>query len=158
MSGFFARWRKYAKLQALSRRLGIRHVKDILPTDSIEGWLEQHDERKRAKNELYDLVLTDNQCVSVLSNYSADRETLQALYTELLEAGAGQWADSRWIPCYALAEPWSLDFLLRKRASIGIGPGAAFRVVTYYQDNLRVEWLALEPPLEAREQFRLRTQ
>lgn len=158
MPGFLARWRKYAKLQSLSRHLGIRHLKDVLPAGSIEGWLEQGDEREKAENELYDLVLAENQCASVLSNHRADRETLQALYGELLEAGAGQWAGSRWIPCYALAEPWTLDFLLRKHASIGIGAEAAFRVVTYYQDNLRVEWLALEPPLEAREQYRLRTQ
>lgn len=156
MPGFLSRWTKYAKLQALSRRLGIREVEDFLPADSIESWLERGEEREKAENELYDLVFADKECARVLSDYRADRETLQAVYSGLLKAGAGQWAGSQWIPCYALAEPWTLAFLLRKHTSIGIGQEAAFRVITYYQDNLRVEWLALEPPLESRESYRLR--
>jgi hypothetical protein len=156
MAGFFTRWRKYSKLHAMSRRLGIRGPQDTLPAGSIENWLKQGDERKQAEQDLYNMVLSDHHCIAVIAKHGANRETLASLYGALLRAGAGQWAGASWIPCFALAEPWTLDFLLRKQAVGGIQTEEAFRIVTFYQDDLSLAWLTAEPPLAAREQYRRR--
>jgi hypothetical protein len=156
MSGFFARWRKNSKLHALSRRLGIRGPQDDLPTGSIENWLKDGDEGKQAEQDLYNMVLTDHDCKAIVAKHGANRETLASLYSGLLRAGAGQWAGASWIPCFALAEPWTLDFLLRKHAVGGIRREEAFRIVSFYQDDLTLAWLTADPPLAAREQYRRR--
>lgn len=45
--------------------------------------------------------------------HKADRETLHALYVELLANGAGQWEGGHFVPVSALAYDFTLLFLLQ---------------------------------------------
>lgn len=129
MIRFLRRWRIYAKLYALSRQLSrIPASADELLNDTGE----------RAREQLFKLIESDEACSLVLKKYGASRQMLEALYEELLEAGAGQCAGSKYIPCFALAEPWTLDYLLRRRRQSPtgqIGVSEAFEVVVFYQDG-----------------------
>ena len=134
---FWERWRKYARLGALARRLGGQ----ALP-GSLEQLFEWGDAQDRGLKDLFELIESDQLCLKVLAKYDADTSTLKALYTELLEAGAGQWASRRYVPCYALAEPWCLEYLLARRRLAGIVRETdAFKLIEFYAGRKDVQWL-----------------
>lgn len=111
--GLLQRWRKYAKLHALSRKQapwancvggGNMTVENLLDRSSDQD-LE----------ELSTVVLKDEDCLVVLSRFQGSAETLCELFWELCRAGVGQWAGNLYVPYVALAEPWTLEYLLRRR-------------------------------------------
>ena len=131
LSGFFQRWRKYSKLSALSRNR--RHI----PVTVEEIVHSSHD---RDLEELISVVLNDKDCRAVLSGFNGTEETLRELYDKLIKSGAGQWAEWDWIPYMALAEPWALEYLLRRNQADSF-LRIAMRIVVFYQDKKTLEWL-----------------
>ena len=138
--GFLQRWRKYSKLSALSRKKGHSPL-------TVEALLDGSSDRDL--EELCSIVLKDEDCLAVLSRFKGSAETLRELFSELSRAGAGQWAEQRYIPYVALAEPWTLEYLLRRRSQAASIQETAFRVLVFYQDKKPLAWLqddAKEPP------------
>jgi hypothetical protein len=142
MFSSFRRLRKYATLHRMSREFAINYGK-IPP--SFEAMLRRGDEDDRLLEEFYSLVQADKGCSILLAHYGADRVVLEQIFKALMQAGAGQWAGKRFIPFLALAEPWTLEYLLRHRSRSfkppGIGESEAFHVVVFYQDRKPLEWL-----------------
>lgn len=132
MGGFLRRWRKYSKLSALSRRK--RH----LPR-TVEALLDRSYDRDL--EELCSIVLNDKDCLAVLLRFKGSAETLRELFSELSRAGAGQWAENLYIPYVALAEPWTLEYLLRRRSQSASLLETAYRIVSFYQDKKPLAWL-----------------
>ena len=130
--GFLQRWRKYSKLNALSRK------KKHLPL-TVEALLD--DSSDRDLEELCSIVLKDEDCLAVLSRFKGSAETLRELFDELSRAGAGQWNKHLYIPYVALAEPWTLEYLLRRRSQAAAIQGTALRVLVFYQDKKPLAWL-----------------
>ena len=112
MLGFVQRWRKYSKLHALSRRQRQRASRVM----TVEGLLDGSSDRDL--EELCSIVLGDKDCLAVLSGNNGSAETLRELFHELCRGGAGQWAENLYVPYVALAEPWMLEYLLRRRSRI----------------------------------------
>lgn len=129
---FFRRWRKYSKLSALSRKR--RHF----PV-TVEELLR--DSSDRDLEELCSIVLNDKDCLAVLSRFNGSAETLRELEGDLIKAGAGQWAGQQWIPYMALAEPWTLEYLLLRRSQSASLLGTASRIVIFYQHKKPLAWL-----------------
>ena len=138
--GFLQRWRKYSKLGALSRKKGSSPL-------TVDALLDGSSDRDLKK--LCSIVLKDEDCLAVLSRFKGSAETLRELFRELVRAGAGQWAKQRYIPYVALAEPCTLEYLLRRRSQAASIQETAFRVLVFYQDKKPLAWLqddAKEPP------------
>lgn len=142
MLRFFRRWWKYSKLSRLSREFAVHYGR--IP-ESTEALFRQGEEDDRLLGELYSLVEADKECSALMARYNADRQILQQLFSALMKEGAGQWAGKKFIPFWALAEPWTLEYLLRHRSRSftggGIGLAEAFHVLVFYQDEKGIEWL-----------------
>ena len=132
MRSFLRRWRKYSKLHALSRK----HSQPPLTVEAIVDGSSDCDLK-----ELFIIVLQDNDCVAVLTRFGGSAQTLHEMFWELLRAGAGQWSENLYIPYIALAEPWTLEYLLRRRSQSAPIVETAFRIVTFYQDKKPLNWL-----------------
>ena len=131
--GFLQQWRKYSKLSALSRKK--RHS----PL-TVEALLDGSSDRDL--EELCSIVLKDEDCLAVLSRFKGSAETLRELFSELSRAGAGQWTKRQlYIPYVALAEPWTLEYLLRRRSQSASIRETGFRVLVFYQDKKPLAWL-----------------
>lgn len=135
MLGFVQRWRKYSKLHALSRRQRQRASRVMSVEELLDGSSD------RDLEELCSIVLGDKDCLAVLSGYSGSAETLRELFHELCRGGAGQWAENLYVPYVALAEPWTLEYLLRRRSGSAAIQETAFRIVAFYQDKKPLRWL-----------------
>ena len=139
MGGFLQRWRKYSKLHALSRKKAQWANRVAQGGLTVEGLLEGSSSGDL--EELCSIVLNDKDCLAVLSRFEGSAETLRELFWELCRAGAGQWAGNLYIPYVALAEPWSLEYLLRRSSQSASLQETAFRVLVFYQDKKPQEWL-----------------
>ena len=135
MAGFFQRWRKYSKLHALSRKKKHREFGGMTVEKLLDGSSD------RDLEELCSIVLKDKDCLAVLSRFNGPAETLRELFGELCSAGAGQWAENLYLPHVALAEPWTLEYLLRRRNQSASIRETAHRVLVSYQDKEPLEWL-----------------
>ena len=80
----------------------------------------------------------------IVSRFQGSAETLHELFWELCRAGAGQWAGNLYVPYVALAEPWTLEYLLRRRCQAASIQETAFRVLVFYQDKKPLVWLRSE--------------
>ena len=84
--------------------------------------------------ELVSLIENDKDCSAILRNYNANAQTLRELFRELEKASADEWSKNQYIPCLALAEPWTLESPASPNAN---GKGGwktgALRVVAFYQ-------------------------
>ena len=141
MAGFFQRWRKYSKLQALSRKQRHQELGGMTVEKLLDG------SRDRDLEELCSIVLKDKDCLAVLSRFNGPAvETLRELFSELCSAGAGQWAESFYIPYVALTEPWTLECLLRRRNQSASLRETACRVLVFYQDKKPLAWLQSDSP------------
>ena len=129
---FLQRWRKYSKLKVLSRKKRNSSL-------TVEALL--NDSSDRDLEELCSIVLKDEDCLAVLSKFKGSVETLRELFWELSRAGAGQWAEWQYIPYIALAEPWTLEYLLRRRSQAASIQETALRVLVFYQDKKPLAWL-----------------
>ena len=136
MAGFLQRWLKYSELSALSRKK--RH----LPL-TVEALLDSSSDRDLEK--LCSIVLKDKDCLAVLSRFKGSAETLRELFHELSRAGAGQWAKNPYIPYVALAEPWTIEYLLHRRIQSAPLQETAARIVIFYQDKKPLAWLNRDP-------------
>ena len=140
MAGFIRRWRKYSKLRTLSRKKRQRDYRVHGSDGTVDEILD--DSSDRHLEELCSVVLKDKDCLSVLLRYSGSTRTLRELFGELCRAGEGQWAENLYIPYVALAEPWTLDYLLRRRRQAASIRETGFRIVTFYQDRKPLAWLS----------------
>ena len=125
--------RKYSKLYVLSRNKSQNRpqtIEDMRRYDS-SGDLEK----------LCSIVLEDKDCLSVLQEHNGSKETLHKLFGELEIAGAGQFIGDRYIPYWALAEPWALEYLLRRHSQSASLRETAFRVVVFYGERKSIAWL-----------------
>ena len=135
--GLLQRMRKYSKLSTLSRKKG-------QSPRTVEALL--NDSSNRDLEELCSIVLKDKDCFPVLSRFECSAETLRELFHQLSRAGAGQWAEWRYIPYFALAEPWTLEYLLRRRSQAASIQETASRIVVFYQDKKPLVWLQSDHP------------
>ena len=135
MAGFFQRWRKYSKLHTLSRKQRHRELNGM----TVEKLIDSSSDRDL--EELCSVVLKDKDCLAVLSRSNDPAETLRELFGELCVAGAGQWAENLYIPYIALTEPWTLDYLLRRRNESASIRETAHRVLVFYQNKKPLAWL-----------------
>ena len=140
MAGFLQRWRKYSKLRTLSRKKEHRELGGM----TVEKLLDGSSDRDLEK--LCSIVLKDRDCLAVLSRFNGPVETLRELFGELCRAGAGQWAGNLYIPYVALAEPWTLEYLIRRRNQSASIQETALRVLVFYQDKKPLAWLQSDSP------------
>jgi len=136
------RWRKYSKLHTLSRKKRQRDYRVHRGDATVEEIL--NDSSDRDLEELCSLVLKDTDCLAVLLKFNGSAKTLRELFWELCRAGSGQWAENLYIPYVALAEPWALEYLLRRRSQSASLRETAFRVLVFYQDGKSIAWLNAE--------------
>ena len=106
---------------------------------TVEALLD--DSSDRDLEELCSIVLKDEDCLAVLSRFKGSAEALRELFDELSRAGAGQWNKNLYIPYVALAEPWTLEYLLRRRSQAASIQETALRVLVFYQDKKPLAWL-----------------
>jgi len=81
------------------------------------------------------LIENDQDSAIVLRKYKATSRTLEDLFFELERAGADHWAKGIYIPCVAIADARTLDYLLRVRGRTcrTIGKTMAGLVVGFYE-------------------------
>jgi hypothetical protein len=84
---------------------------------TAENFFDLASNKKRAEEQLYDLIEGDRTLKAVMAKHGATRQTLEGVYRHLIMAGAGQWARGHWIAASALAYGSTLDFVLEKLAS-----------------------------------------
>jgi hypothetical protein len=98
-------------LEKISKRLDI-----VLPSNP-----NHFDEVFRltdsAEDELFDYCESQPAVKAVMENFQASREHLKEIYSQLIEAGAGQWSCGHWVPASALAYPEPLEYVLSRRES-----------------------------------------
>ena len=141
MAGFLQRWRKYSKLHALSRKQRHRELGGMTVEKLLDGSSD------RDLEELCSIVLNDKDCLAVLSRFNGPAaETLRELFRELCAASAGQWAGNLYIPYVALTEPWTLEYLLRRRNQSASLRETAYQVLVFYQDKKPLAWLQSDSP------------
>ncbi len=123
MSKLISGWSGSTTLFALSRELAapVATVEDIVGTG-----------REDALSRLFDLVENDADCKLMLGNWNANRKVLADLYGFMLRAGAGQLLHGKYVPCFALANPWTLEYLLACRENRRLGLQAAGAVCEFF--------------------------
>lgn len=135
MSTSASQAQKYKRLVALSHMMAapaIPTVEDLLGMTGQGGALD----------DLITLVANDGDCRPILDAYSSNGETLSDLYWFLMRAGAGQVIGEKYVPCFALADPLVLEYLLTNHKADRLGPDTAANVVAFYQTGNK----ALLPP------------
>ncbi|MGA7462103.1 MAG: hypothetical protein WBW69_17870 [Candidatus Korobacteraceae bacterium] len=127
--GFFSRWSKFRKLIKISRCVGAWSA----PGATTESALVSGN-TAQSLQELLRLIESDQDCAAVLRKYKATSTTLEELFFELEHAGADHWAKGVYIPCIAIADERTLDYLLRVRARTcrAIGKTVAGLIVGFY--------------------------
>lgn len=86
-------------------------------------------------SELLDLVESDPDCKEVLRNWNADRKVVTHLYRFLMRAGARTSVNGQFVPCHAVADPWTLEYLLASRSASCLDRDAAFTVIDYFSSD-----------------------
>jgi len=105
--GVFRSLTKQWKLRRISRALGAPLPK------TIQDLASHARKRERALDQLLDLCESDPGRWQIMQAHNADRETLHALYLELVANGAGQWEGGHFVPVSALAYDFPFLFLLQ---------------------------------------------
>lgn len=139
--GFLRRWKKVKKLIEISRCLGAWSA----PNATAYSVLNSANSAQSFR-ELLQLVENDRDCAPLLEKYKANAKTLQDLFRELESGGADCWVKHLYIPCVAIADPRTLDYLLRVRARTGraIGKTVSALIVAFYQQGAPL----LPPPFD----------
>lgn len=109
---------------------------------TVEDLFRNSEDQDRDTAELCAIVSQDALCSQVLSECDGSEETLRDLLSMLERCGAGQWTRAgSYIPYMAIAEPWSLEYLLHRRSPAVSDTETAYRIVVFYQDKKTLEWL-----------------
>lgn len=98
-------------LEKISKRLDI-----VLPNNP-----NRFDEVFRladsAEDELFEYCESQPAVKAVMEEFQVSRKDLKKIYSQLIEAGAGQWSCGHWVPASALAYAESLKYVLSRRES-----------------------------------------
>lgn len=101
-------------LERISRELGPDQNADPSNLDAIMHSMlsRSNQQSESALVALLDYCDSNPDVQKVMTEFNATRETLIELYSNLLKAGAGQWAGGHYVPASALAYPHTLRYLL----------------------------------------------
>ncbi len=95
--------------------------------------LNNGDRRDSAKEALLDFCYQQPRISALLGESQISRKALQALYDELIMAGAGQWICGHWVAASAIAYPESLQYMLKKNKN-NIQE-TAFNLIMYFEQG-----------------------
>ena len=70
-----------------------------------------------AEDELFEYCESQPAVKAVMEDFQVSRKDLKEIYSQLIEAGAGQWSCGHWVPASALAYPESLKYVLSRSES-----------------------------------------
>lgn len=98
-------------LENISKRLDI-----VLPTNP-NHFDEIFRSADSAEDELFDYCESQPSVRAVMEDFQVSRKDLKEIYSQLIDAGAGQWSCGHWVPASALAYPESLAYILSRRKS-----------------------------------------
>lgn len=98
-------------LENISKRLDI-----VLPTNP-NHFDKVFRSADSAEDALFDYGESQPAVRAVMEDFQVSRKDLKEIYSQLIEAGAGQWSCGHWVPASALAYPESLEYVLSRRES-----------------------------------------
>jgi hypothetical protein len=98
-------------LERISKRL------DVVLPNSPNNLDEVFRLADSAENELLDYCESQPAVKAVMEDFQVSRKDLKEIYSQIIEAGAGQWSCGHWVPASALAYPESLEYVLSRRES-----------------------------------------
>lgn len=90
--------------------------------------------RERALRQLFDLCESDRDLRGIMQAHHADRETLHGLYLQLSANGAAQWEGGHFVPVAALADGFTLSFLLENVGELPPGR-ICLLLLEYFERN-----------------------
>ena len=70
------------------------------------------EKRRIAENRLFVLIESDRELNQILKSKNTDIDRLKKIYETLIEAGAGQWAGTEFVPTASITTPYTLTYLL----------------------------------------------
>jgi hypothetical protein len=90
----------------------------------------------QARSALFSLCETDPQLSRILGKHAADRQILDELYSNLIRAGAGQWARDHFVPASAFAFGFTLEYILEHKKDEDFRD-VAWKLVEYFDQKKR---------------------
>jgi len=96
-------------LEKISKRL------DIVLPNNPNHFDEVFRFADSAEDELFDYCESQPAVKAVIEDFQVSRKNLKEIYSQIIEAGAGQWSCGHWVPASALAYPESLEYVLSRR-------------------------------------------
>jgi hypothetical protein len=112
-------------LEKISKRL------DIVLPNNPNHFDEVFRLADSAEDELFDYCESQPAVKAVMEDFQISRKDLKEIYSQLIEAGAGQWSCGHWVPASALAYPESLEYVLsRKESDI---KETSFNLIMYFE-------------------------
>ncbi len=121
------------RLQTISQEL----AKPSTPQKLMEEIVTGGGRKAAAEDALFDYCEQEPTIQPLLKEFQISRDGLQRLYSQLIVAGAGQWASGHWVAASALAYPESLQYVLSRRGKDM--QETAFKLITYFERGLPLE-------------------
>ncbi len=88
----------------------------------------------KAEEELYDLCESDPELSMILQKHGANRDTINKVYTQLIEVGAGQYARGHFVAASSLAFGFTLDYVLNHKDDKDFDI-IAYNLIQYFEVN-----------------------
>ena len=131
LNEIFRSLKKSKKLRNISLVLG----KEMDISDIRNSMLGIDNSRRKAEEDLYNLVASDPNLKIIMQKHGANKETLKEIFEAVEALGAGQWVKGHYVAASALAFRETLDYLLsnkNKLTSSKDNMEICYRLITYF--------------------------
>jgi hypothetical protein len=112
-------------LEQISKDLDMGMLTDPNEMDEIM------DRADAAEDALLDYCESQSAVRAVMEEFQVSRDDLRQIYSQLINAGAGQWSCGHWVPASALGYPQSLKYVLSRRDKDV--RDTAFNLIMYFE-------------------------
>lgn len=122
---------------SIKKNLKLRKLSQILDSSigfSIEEMMKTSEKKEKALKELYDLCSKDKHLNSILNEHKITFLKYDEIYSQLLRAGAGQWAKGHYVAASSLVFGSTLRFILENKDKMDISD-LAYSLIDYFENN-----------------------